>query len=364
MDRIPSLLNQVAGLPSWALPIALTGAAALLGWLCERPAYRLLRWAASRTPFLPPDAIVVAIRRMPVVWFGCAGLYWSIRMGGFPESWLGTTTTAVTLVLSVTLLIVAMRVSTAGVGTLAGRYSGLGEATTLVQNVVKLLLLLVGGAVILRQLGIDVTTLVAALGISGLAVALALQDTLGNLFAGLQIIMSRQVRPGDYVELATGEEGAVTDIQARNTTIRTFPERNRVLVPNAILASTVVTNYSLPHRRLLIRLPIGVSYDSDLEKVEAITVAVAREVLSEVDGGLTDEEPFVRYEEFADFSINFILRVPVRDFMDQFLVRHVLVKRIQERYREEGIEIPFPIRTLITRDPANTEEGSTVSGNP
>lgn len=168
--------------------------------------------------------------------------------------------------------------------------------------------------------------------------------------------MSRQIRTGDYVALATGEEGAVTDIQARNTTIRTFPERNRVLVPNSILASTVVTNFSLPQKRLLITLPIGVAYDSNLEQVEAVTLDVARKTMREVEGGLTDEEPFVRYEEFSDFSINFLLRVPVREFTDQFLVRHELVKRIHERYRAEGIEIPFPIRTVYMRERAGRTE--------
>ena len=161
----------------------------------------------------------------------------------------------------------------------------------------------------------------------------------------MQIIVSRQIRPGDYFALASGEEGTVTDIQARNTTIRSFPEQNRVLVPNAILASTVVTNYSLPHKRLLVTLAIGVAYDSNLETAEAVTLDVAREVLSEVQGGLTDQDPFVRFEEFSDFSINFLLRVPVREFTDQFLVRHALVKRLHERYGVEGIEIPFPIRT-------------------
>ena len=168
--------------------------------------------------------------------------------------------------------------------------------------------------------------------------------------------MSRQINPGDYVALASGEEGHVTDVQARNTTIRTYPECNRVLVPNGILASTVVTNYSLPAKRLLIRLPIGVAYDSDLEKVESVTLAVAGEVLREVEGGLSDEDPFVRFEEFSDFSINFLLRVPVREFTDQFRIRHMLVKRLHKRYAAEGIEIPFPIRTVYMRDRAGPEE--------
>ena len=256
------------------------------------------------------DTLLDSVHRMPIIWFGAAGTYLGVRVAGYVDPWRDFVGTAVSVIYIVTLVVVAMRLSTAFIGRFAKRAAGLQASTTLVQNVVRLLLLILGIALVLQNVGIDITTIVTALGISGLAVALALQDTLGNLFAGMQIIMSRQIRPGDYVTLATGEEGSVTDIQARNTTIRTFPERNRVLVPNSILASTVVTNFSLPRRRLFIRLPVGVSYDSDLEQVEAVTIDVARSVLREVEGGLTDEDPFVRFEEFSDFSINFLLRVP------------------------------------------------------
>ena len=253
-------------------------------------------------------------------------------------------------ILAIVIMVMAIRISVSAIAIVARKSGGNLTSTTLVANLVKLLLLIMGAALVLQIPGVEITTLVTALGISGLAVALALQDTLGNLFAGMQIIMSRQINPGDYVALASGEEGHVTDVQARNTTIRTFPECNRVLVPNGILASTVVTNYSLPHKRLLIRLPVGVAYDSDLEEVEGVTLAVAREVLDEVEGGLTDEDPFVRFDEFSDFSINCLLRVPVREFKDQFKIRHMLVKRLHQRYAAEGIEIPFPIRTVYMRD--------------
>ena len=343
-------LSFLAGLPGWALMVALTAAGIAVGWLCER---LLARWAHSvRRPTTKrwANALLDSVRRLPMIWFATAALYPGVSIAGYGEPVRSLVGSAVSVIVIATFVVVAMRLATTGITRFARRSSGIETSTTLVQNVVRLLLLILGTALILQNLGINVTTLVTALGISGLAVALALQDTLGNLFAGMQIIMSRQIRPGDYVALSTGEEGAVTDIQARNTTIRTFPERNRVLVPNSILASTVVTNYSLPHRRLFITLPIGVAYDSDLEKVEAVTVDVARTVLSEVEGGLTDEEPFVRFEEFSDFSINFLLRVPVRTFTDQFLVRHELVKRIHKRYGAEGIEIPFPIRTVHMRN--------------
>ena len=343
-------LGFLADLPGWAVVVALTAAGIGVGWVCERLLARWAHWARRRTASPWDDVLLGSVHRLPMIWFAVAALYLGVNIAGYGEPLRNLVGRAVSVVVIVTFLIVAMRLATAGITGFAKRSTGMETSTTLVQNVVRLLLLILGTALILQNLGINITTLVTALGISGLAVALALQDTLGNLFAGMQIIMSRQIRTGDYVALATGEEGAVTDIQARNTTIRTFPESNRVLVPNSILASTVVTNYSLPHRRLFIKLPIGVAYDSNLEQVEAVTVDVARKVLSEVEGGLTDEEPFVRFEEFSDFSINFLLRVPVRQFTDQFLVRHELVKRIHERYAAEGIEIPFPIRTVRMRD--------------
>ena len=132
------------------------------------------------------------------------------------------------------------------------------------------------------------------MGIGGLAVALALQDTLSNLFSGLQIIASRQVRIGDYVKLNTGEEGYVTDITWRNTTIRAIPD-NMIIVPNSKLASTILTNYHQPAKVMSVIVQIGVSYDSDLAKVEKITLEVAKEILREIEGGIPDFEPFIRY---------------------------------------------------------------------
>ncbi len=356
MEIVSRTQHLLANLPGWVMILALMVVGIVAGWLCERLLGRMTHWARRRTASAWDDVLLGSVRRLPMIWFGAAALYLGVSLAGWDDPARSLVGNVVSVIVIVTIVIVAMRLATAGIGGFAKRASGVEKSTTLVQNVVRLLLLILGAVLILQNLGINITAMVATLGISGLAVALALQDTLGNLFAGMQIIMSRQIRTGDYVALSTGEEGAVTDIQARNTTIRTFPERNRVLVPNAILASTVVTNYSLPQKRLFITLPIGVSYDSDLEKVEAVTLDVARQVVSEVEGGLTDEEPFVRYEEFSDFSINFLLRVHVREFTDQFLIRHELVKRLHERYVAEGIEIPFPIRTVYMRERAARTE--------
>lgn len=266
------VLSLSADIPGWVMTAALTAAGIATGWVCERLIARWARSGEHRATKGWDDILLGSVHRLPMIWFAAAALYLGVSIAGYGEALRSLVGSAVSVIVIVTFLIVAMRLATAGITRFARRSTGVETSTTLVQNVVRLLLLILGAALILQNLGINITALVTALGISGLAVALALQDTLGNLFAGMQIVMSRQIRPGDYVALSTGEEGAVTDIQARNTTIRTFPERNRVLVPNSILASTVVTNYSLPQKRLLITLPVGVAYDSDLEQVEAVTL--------------------------------------------------------------------------------------------
>ena len=190
---------------------------------------------------------------------------------------------------------------------------------------------------------LEIYVILTALGVCGLAVSLALKDSLANLFSGLHILFSRQVKPGDYIRLNTGEEGYVTDITWRNTVIRTLPN-NLVIVPNVNIASAAITNFHLPVEDFPVRVEVGVSYKSDLEKVEQVTLAVASEVIGEI--GAADFEPVIRYHAFGDSSINFTVIMRAKEFADQFTMTHEFIKRLHRRFREEGIEIPFPIRTV------------------
>ncbi len=218
-------------------------------------------------------------------------------------------------------------------------------STSIFTNLARVAVLAIGVLIILQSLGISITPILTALGVGGLAVALALQETLANLFAGLHILVSRQVRPGDYIQLDSGEAGYVTDINWRNTTIRALPN-NMVIVPNAKLASAIITNFHQPEQEMSFLVEVGVSYDSDLKQVERVTVEVAREVLKEVQGGVPTFEPVIRYHTFADSSINFAVHLRAREFVDQYLVKHEFIKRLHERFQREKIEIPFPIRTV------------------
>jgi small-conductance mechanosensitive channel len=141
----------------------------------------------------------------------------------------------------------------------------------------------------------------------------------------------------------------VSDVRARHTTIETFPDGNLVTVPNAVLASATVKNYTHPQKALWVSLEVGISYASDLDHAERVALEVAGDVLQAVEGGVKDQAPVMLYKAFGASSIDFEVRLQVRDFRSQGPVRHEFIKRLHRRFGEEGIEIPFPIRTVILK---------------
>jgi small-conductance mechanosensitive channel len=147
----------------------------------------------------------------------------------------------------------------------------------------------------------------------------------------------------------------VADIGWRATKIRMLPN-NMVLVPNAKLASAIITNYDLPDKELAVLVQVGVDYASDLEQVERVTCEVAKDVLQTVAGGVTTFEPFIRYHTFADFSINFTVILRAKEYVDQYLLKHEFVKRLHTRYNQEGITIPFPIRMIHMQNAQRGQE--------
>lgn len=221
-------------------------------------------------------------------------------------------------------------------------------STSIFVNLTKVIVFALGFLILLQTLGVAITPIITTLGVGGLAVALALQETLSNLFAGLQLLAAKQLKPGDLVKLESGEFGYVVDITWRNTTIKDFSE-NLIIIPNSRLSSAIVMNYNLPEKIFKLKVPVGVAYGTDLEKAEKLAIEEAKGAVIEVEGKEPPEEPFVRFQEFGDSSINFTVFISVNDFQNQYAVRHTFIKRLHRRYGSEGIEIPFPIRTVYLR---------------
>jgi small-conductance mechanosensitive channel len=214
--------------------------------------------------------------------------------------------------------------------------------------------------ILLDNLGVSLTAVWTTLGVGSVAIALALQDTLSNFFAGVYLRLDRPVRPGDFVKLDSGEEGVVASLGWRSTRIQTLPN-NVVVVPNAKLASAIVTNYSMPDPAMSLLVPISVSYDSDPDQVERILIEEATVAANEVEGLLPVPVPFVRFiPGFGDSALNFTLICRVQTFVDQYLAQHELRKRILARFRREAISIPFPQRDIHLYE--HSQNGSGVAG--
>jgi small-conductance mechanosensitive channel len=332
------------------VPVATALGCMLALLLIRSVLFRFLHAWAEKTTTQLDDIIIDSTKNPSILLAVAIGLHIGLAFSGLPEkhmAYLGKILHVV-IILSVTI----------ASATLAGRLfrnyirkSNIPIPTTgLAYGILKGTIFVIGFLIILTDLGISITPLITALGVGGLAVALALQDTLANLFAGVHILMEKSIRIGDFVKLETGQEGYIDDITWRTTRVRMLPN-NIVVIPNSKLAQSVVTNYYLPEKRMSLLISIGVSYSADPDQVEHILVEEAKKGAANIPGLLADPAPFVRFiPGFGESSLDFTLICQVAEFTDQYLAQHELRKRIFKRFKEAGIEIPFPHRTVYVRE--------------
>lgn len=332
------------------IPASVAFTSALILIILRGIAFKFLRKWAAKTETRMDDIVIKSLRVPSLYWCLAIGLYAGAEISDLPKKYVFYFSKAIHIIVILSITIAVANFS----GKIFRNYiqkSNLPIPTTgLAYGILKGTVLVIGFLIILSVLGVSITPLLTALGVGGLAVALALQDTLANLFAGIHILVEKSIRVGDFVRLETGQEGYVEDITWRTTRVRMLPN-NMVIIPNSKLAQSVVTNYYLPEKRMSLLIPIGVSYSSDPEKVEKILVEEAKKAVGEITGLLGDPEPFVRFiPGFGDSSLDFTLICQVQEFVDQYLAQHELRKRIFKRFGEEGIEIPFPHRTVYLRE--------------
>ena len=287
-----------------ALPVSIFIVSIIAGIIFEKVILGRLQKIAERTKWEGDDIIIASLRKWITFWFALAGLYIACTTLPITPNLLFLLQKVVMVLYILSVTIVIANISVGFINMYSKKAQDVLPSTSLFVYLTRIIVFIIGILIILHSLGISITPILTALGVGGLAVALALQDTLSNLFAGLHIILTRQIKPGDYIKLETGEEGYVVDITWRNTTIRELPN-NYIIIPNLKLAQAIVKNHYLPDREISVTVQLGVSYDSDLEKVERVTIEVAKEVMMEVPGGIPEFQPFIRYHTFGDFSINF-----------------------------------------------------------
>lgn len=328
------------------LPACIQLAALAIGIFLNNLINRQLRQKLNFTAQTFQYVFINALRGLPIAWCSCVGLYWTINvLDDIPA----TITRLLSYILFTIIMFTITRViarTTAGMIDLHTERSNTTlPKTSLLTNIVNILIYIVGTIIVLQYYGISVAPIITALGVGGMALALGLQETLANIFAGLYLILSKQVRIGDFVKLSTGEEGCVTDITWRFTTIQSTAG-NDIIVPNQKIASAILTNYNRPLPAISITIAVGVSYDSDLEEVERITLEIAQAVMEKIDPG-NAFSPSVRFHTFGPSSINFNVNLQTHAFMNQYLLKHEFIKALTSRYRQEHICIPYPIQTIL-----------------
>lgn len=327
-------------------PIVIFVLTMALGWLVRWLILKGLRGWSARSRSRAGEALIEVLAGPMVIWVVILAAQLAIQSSSLPARFADRGAELLYFLWMVSVTLMATRL----VGNLVRNYGdqvpGALPVTTLSQNLAQIAVLILGVVVVLDHYNYSIKTILTALGIGGLAVALALQDTLSNLFAGFYVAVARQIRLGDYVKLNTGEEGYVADIGWRSTTIRSLSS-NMIIVPNAKLAQAIVTNYYLPEKRMSVSLQVGVSYRSDPDQVERVLLEVAQSGMAEIPGMLADPAPSVAFDPgFGESSLGFTVNFTVAEFASQFGVRNELKKRIFRRFRQDDIEIPFPTRII------------------
>ncbi len=211
----------------------------------------------------------------------------------------------------------------------------------LLRKAMKASVVILGVLIILGEWEVQIAPLLGALGIGGLAIALALNSSLSNVFAGIQLILDRSVNVGNKVQLESGEVGVLLDIGLRTTMMQTY-DNEVISLPNSQLANARIKNYTKPDASIRVSVDFTVAYGSDVAEVKRIIL----NAISQLDDNLQEPGPQVLFLNMGDFTLDMCARVWVDDYGKQFAKKLEMTELIYNTLNESGIEIPFPTRTV------------------
>jgi small-conductance mechanosensitive channel len=306
---------------------------------------RALRRIAARTAWTWDDVLIGALRWPSTIAILASGLVLMGRILPLDAEWDRAFDVLLAGAIVLALILFVDRSTSGLLDRLAVQHAVLQGARGLVQGAVRGVIIGIGLLIFVDSIGISIAPILASLGVGSLAVALALQETLANLFAGFHLIADKPIEAGHFVRLQGGEEGHVVRVGWRSTWITTL-QNNMVVVPNSKLSGAVLTNFDLPSSESLFTVDVLVAHGSDLDEVERIATEAARETLSTTEGASAGHEPVVRFTGYGDSGIRLTVGLAAASLRDSHGVRHDFVKRVTGRFRRAGIVIPFPTRTI------------------
>ena len=348
-------LSKETKIPYWLSELLISLLIILVSWLVywsfRRHGIQLLLKLAHHTSSNLDDKVIMKLRS-PVSWILFSfGIWITITRLRIPTKYTHLINVGYVAFLTLMGAVIVGRlvnVSLDWYAKKAATKTGSDVDTQFVPIIQKTLIVLIwitAVILVLDQFGYKITWLITSLGIGGLAVALALQDTLTNFFSGFYIMMDKPIRNGDFVRLDSGQEGFIDQIGWRSTRIRAFAN-NIIIIPNSKLAQSVITNCYMPSLATTAIVECGVGYGSNLEQVERLCIEVGKEVQNRIEGAQKDFVPIVRFYEFGNSNINFRVILSVTDFLSQYVLKHEYMKALYQRFNEENIEIAFPKRSV------------------
>jgi small-conductance mechanosensitive channel len=349
MTSIIEFFQTYKILSTWLAPSLIVSGGIVLGMIFKQVVHSRLKKAALKSEWEGDDIILDAVESQIVLWFFLAALSQALRGVEIAEPIGLYVSKFVIIILIASITHAAAKLIVGLLDLWSKKQEGEFPSTTMFTNFVWVTVYIIGLLVILDALDISITPMLTALGIGGLAVSLALKDTLTDVFAGLHILLSKKVQPGDFVILDSGEMGYIQNITWRNT--KMLERTNNIInIPNTKLSNAIIKNYDSGDSSFSVKIPVGVGYDSDLDVVERVVMEVANDLHQSMDEMNKKAGPAFKFRGFGQSSIDFIVYFRGNKYGDQNPIIHEFVKKLHKRFNEEGIEIPFPMRTVIQRN--------------
>jgi len=212
------------------------------------------------------------------------------------------------------------------------------------QKILKAVVIILAVIFAFNAWSINISPLLATAGIAGLAVGLAVKDSLSNILGGLQLVLDRTFKVGDKVELESGEMGVILDIGLRSTKLKTY-DNEVVYIPNGYLANAKIKNFTHPDVSIRVNVEFGVEYGSDTEKVRKVVLETVKKIGTVID----EPEPVVQFLKMSDFSLDFIARGWVEEYTQAYSTKLKMTDEIYNALNKANIGIPFPTHTVITK---------------
>jgi len=214
----------------------------------------------------------------------------------------------------------------------------------IVEEIIKVIVIVLAVIFACDAWKINISPLLATAGIAGIAVSLAVKDSLNNIIGGIQLVLDKTFKVGDKVQLESGEMGVILDIGLRSTKLKTY-DNEMIYIPNGYLANAKIKNYTMPDLSIRVNVNFGVEYGSDTEKVRKVVLNAVKSI----DSVLEEPATQVQFLKMSDFSLDFIARAWVKNYGEAYSTKLKMTDEIYSALNKANIGIPFPTQTILTK---------------